>query len=63
MKLNKCNKNVLLKHKEISKEKIPPPPTFLCFTKVKNKCRYHAVLILTSVIFPVSRKSTHVVDR
>ena len=43
--------------------KNPPPPTFLCFTKVNNKCRYHAVLILTSSLFPVSRKSTHFVDR
>ena len=45
------------------KEKKPSPADFSCFIKVNNKCRYHAVLILTSFRFPVSRKSTHFVDR
>ena len=55
IKINKCNEKYLLKYKEISKEKNPSPANFSLFHQSNYKSRYHAVLILTSFIFPVSR--------
>ena len=72
-KINKCNGRLTKilekcqrrKINQLEKKTLPRRRFFPCLlSKVKNnKCRYQAVGVTAKSSWPVSRKSTHFVDR